>query len=182
MKKILNSFILACIASSCVSQNSSFLIKHYEKCVDVFCLSNVETLLMDMEDVDEYIHDGSFTLINSKENIYLCMTHYPGDPEYKMSLFEIGYISTIDTLLAYEYDGSFITDNQTALGDTEEKVIKLQGLPHKVSTIDNYKVYHFMVDESNSIFVQENNEYAYIIEYWFIDGKLAKLIFGFDYP
>lgn len=137
---------------------------------------------MNMEDIDNYFHDGSLTLVNGKRSIYFRMTHYPGDPKYKMSLFEVGYISAIDTLLSYEYNGSFITNNYTALGDTEERIIKLQGLPHKTETINNYKVYHYMVDESYSGFVQENNEYAYIIEYWFLEGKLVKLIFGFDYP
>lgn len=182
MKKKLCFLVLASLISSCASQNSNFLINHYEKCVDDFCLSNNDDFLTNMKDVDDYIHDGVFILINRKENTYFKMTRYPGDPKYKMSLFEIGYIPTTDTLFAYEYEGSFITDNRTSLGDTEEKIIELQGVPHDVSVVDDYTVYHYKANESNSSYVQENNECAYIIDYWFVDRKLAKLIFGFDYP
>lgn len=169
---------------SCVSQNNRFEIKRYETCVDDFCLSNNENLLKNFKDFDKYFynHDGCINLINRDKFIYFRMTHYPGDYKYKMSLFEIGYISNVDTTGFYEYDGLFLTNNHTALGDTEKKIIGLQGLPHKISTIDNFKIYHYRVDESNSMYVKDNNEYAYIIEYWFVNGKLVKLIFGFEYP
>lgn len=182
MKKILGIIILVFLATACFSQNNKVAIKHHEKCVDDFCLSNTEDQLMTIEDADKYIRNGHFTLLNREKSCYLRMTHYPGDPKYKMSLFEIGYISNEDISVFYEYNGPLLTDNRTSLGDTEETVIELQGVPHQISVIDNYKVYRYMEDESTSEFVKENNEYAYFIEYWFINGKLAKLVFGFDYP
>jgi len=182
MKKLISAIIIMFLISSCISQNNRIEIRNYEKCVDYFCLSNIENCLMNLEDVDKYIYDGSLTFFNCEKKIYFRMTHYPGDPKYKMSLFEIGYISTLDTMVFYEYDGLFVTNNHTALGDTVKKIVESHGYPHQISTIKNYKVYQYRVDNSNSKFVQENNEYAYIMEYWFKNGKLVKLIFGFEYP
>ena len=163
-------------------RNEEVGIMNYEKCIDNFCLLSNENPLTNKEDFDKYYHEDCLIFINKEKSMYLRMTHYPGDSKYNMSLFEVGYISTIDTSVSCEYDGSFITNNNTELGEAEENIIELQGNPLRILFIGNCKVYYYKVEESSSKFVEENGECAYIIEYWFADGKLVKLIFGFEYP
>ena len=178
----INITILVLLMLSCVSHNNKIAIKHHEKCIDDFCLLDSEKIIVNIKNIDRYIYKDGIYLINRERGEYFRMNHYPGDPKYKMSVFEIGYLSDEEVPAFIESDGLFTTDNGTALGNTEENILRLQGEPNHILAIDGCKVYQYKEDVSNSKFVQKNNESAYFIEYWFIDDKLVKLVFGFEYP
>ena len=40
---------------------------------------------------------------------------------------------------------------------------------------------NYSLEEMEQI-LQKYNEYIYFIEYWFMDNKLSRMIFGFEYP
>ncbi|MBP9990031.1 MAG: hypothetical protein KBT45_01195 [Bacteroidales bacterium] len=180
MKKFLSNFLLAIIISSCFSQNSNLIIRHYEKCVDSFCLLDSEGA--NIPDAENYFINGHIVLVDKGRQQYLRMTHYPGDPMGVMSVFEIGYLFDLDSCLYYDYDGAFLTNNNVSLGELVDNIVEKQGNPTWIEEKDGCRIYCYWEDESNSEYVRENNEYAYFIKYWIKDRKLVKLKFGFEYP
>lgn len=177
--------IIVCVfwMVSCYSQNIlSGGITKYEKCVDLFCLLDSDGLYTNIPDAENYIVNSYIVLANMEKRQYLRMPHYPGNPIGVMSLFEIGYLFDLDSCLSYDYDGAFLTNNNVALGELADNIIKVQGKPTRIEEKDGCRIYCYWVDESNSEYVRENNEYAYFVEYWIKDRRLVKLKFGFVYP
>ena len=180
--------IIVCVfwMVSCYSQNIlSGGITKYEKCVDLFCLLDSDGLYTNIPDAENYFVNSNIVLANRERRQYLRMTHYPGDPMGVMSVFEIGYLSDLDSCLSYEsydYDGAFLTNNNVSLGELVDNIVKVQGKPARIEEKDGCKIYCYWVDETNSEYVRENNECAYFIDYWIKDRRLVKLRFGFEYP
>lgn len=180
--RILSIIVFVFWISSCCSQNILSDITKYEKCVDRFCLLDSDGLYRNIPDTESY---SNIVLVNKEKQQYLRMTHYPGDPMGVMSVFEIGYLSDLDSCLSYDpydYNGAFLTNNNVALGELADNIMKVQGKPTRIEEKDGCRIYCYWVDESNSEYVRENNEYAYFIEYWIKDRRLVKLKFGFVYP
>lgn len=182
IKRIVSTIVFVFWMVSCSSQHSLSNKIQYEKCVDAFCLLDPEGFNAKIPDAEDYFVEGQIVLVDKGRQQYLRMTRYPGDPMGVMSVFEIGYLSDLDSCLYHDYDGAFLTNNHVSLGALEDDIEKLQGSPSWIEEKDGCKIYYYWEDESSSDFVRENNEYAYFIEYWMKDGMLAKLQFGFEYP
>ena len=159
----------------------------YEYCIDLFCLLDTSYIMKTNGINHQYNSnkDIEIVLINKIDSSYLIMTHYPGDDIGKMSLFEVGYLINMDKTIVSSYNetnSTLSTNNNTALGVPMDNIIALQELPDSISVQNNYTVFHYIEDDPESIILQKYNEYIYFIEYWFMDNKLSRMIFGFEYP
>lgn len=158
----------------------------YECCVDIFCLLDTSYIKENKDIKYQYNanEDVEMVLINKSDSSYLMMTHYSGNNIGKMSLFEVGYLIDMnETITSYNETSTILsTNNNTTLGVSIDSIIALQGLPYYISMQNKYTIFHYIEDDPESIILQKYNEYIYFIEYWFVDNKLSRMIFGFEYP
>lgn len=184
MKIIIATLILMICSVAGIAQ--SINIK-YEYCIDIFCLLDTSYIIKtnDVKFQHNTNKDIEVVLINKIDSSYLIMTHYPGDDIGKMSLFEVGYLINMDKSILSSYNetsSTLLTNNNTTLGMPMDNIITLQGMPDSISMQNNYTIFHYIEDDPESIILKKYNEYIYFIEYWFIDNKLSRMIFGFEYP
>ena len=177
MKKYWLALLCACAALTCAAQGTS-VIPHHETCLSDFCLEDRDFLaaLIDEDQIlAELENDDYVPIVNKEHTMRLTLEHLPGDELYTMRIFTLEYIadSNVDGII--EYGGTWETNNHTALGDSEERILELQGPPQEVRHEGPYTIRYY-----EELHMPEDLDY--FILYWFLDGKLAKLECGFPYP
>lgn len=163
-------------------------IRHYETRVNGFELLNPASLAKYALQIDQQYnrhtpYNEDFIFVNKDRTAHLRLIHHPGDAKYEMSGFEVreGMPDADESYYSTLKDKTFITNNGTILGLSEQDIIDIQGKPQETSQMGDYKVYHY-ADTEESAFVKQYNQYEYVIEYWFLNGTLTRFSFGFTYP
>ena len=108
--------------------------------------------------------------------------HY-GGAKNEFSEFQVKKYSTSDSATTLAAN-TFVTNSRIALGISKEKVVSIFGNCFK--TIKNEKAieiirYH-IDDYGNSCFLKRYNYPSYYAEYEFLNDKLIRFRFGFEYP
>lgn len=115
----------------------------------------------------------------------LTLVFHPGDVRGSFSEFRIKNISKlpIDCIKPYNPISNFVTEKGIHLGIPQEKLINILGPNFTKNKKGNIITIRYKIDDfSRSSFLKKYNLPMYYGDYHFIDGKLVKFEFGFEYP
>lgn len=164
-------------------------IRHYETQVNDFKLLRSASLAKYTQQIDQQYnlhtpYNEDFIFVNKDRTAHLRLIHHPGDGKYQMAGFEVrkGMPDADESYYSTLSDKTFITNNGTMLGLSEQDIINIQGKPQDIIQEGDYKVFYYAETEAKSGFLQQYNEAEYVIEYWFLNGTLTRFNFGFIYP
>jgi hypothetical protein len=126
-------------------------------------------------------------LTNKSGKEYLILYHSDGSNVNSFSEFEVGLIKSPDKSFKPSTFETFFTECGIHLGITMDSLIMLKGSHLVSSKIKGQTVLTYKLVEQGNKFAENNilNRYnmpEYRAEYYFVDSRLVKFVFGFPNP
>lgn len=124
---------------------------------------------------------------NSGRDEYLLAYAYEGTAKNAFSLFEIGYVSDLDSVavkaMVTTHERSFKTESGLTLGLTLKEIVNIKGEEYETTTSENEKTVTYRISSlNNSPFLQRHHMPGYFIQLSLKNDRVVKIIFGFEYP
>ncbi len=145
---------------------------------------SVENTLGDiMEKVDSNAPLPDIYFESGLTKQYLRLIFFPGDTKNSFSRIEIGEKSADKKYIELKKFATFKTESGIEIGSSLSFVIATKGseftkYTKKGITVLTYKI----TDIAKSSFLARYNMPSYTADYYFKQGKLFKMSYGFDYP
>ncbi len=117
--------------------------------------------------------------LNRDENEYLVVYQYYGGTKNAFSCFEIGYADSSEGNFINTHYKNFYTESGISLGMAIENLIEIKGNTYQ-RVAD--KIIYKLNDFAHSEFLIKHNIPIYFMECSIKDGRLVKIVYGFEYP
>ncbi len=76
----------------------------------------------------------------------------------------------------------FSTESGIALGMSKDRLTAIKGKSHQVIRRGNAETLHYTISDPGNSFLRRYNMPLYRAEYRFVNDKLIRFAFGFEYP
>lgn len=114
---------------------------------------------------------------------YLRLIFFPGDAKNSFSRIEIGEKSADKKYIELKKIATFKTESGIVIGSSLSFVIATKGSEFTKYTTKGIIVLSYKIkDFAKSSFLARYNMPSYTADYYFKQGKLFKMSYGFDYP
>ncbi|WP_143147352.1 hypothetical protein [Chishuiella changwenlii] len=146
-------------------------------------LSNSRTFFNGYKNLEKLVIENNNDLpfvsfVNNLNTEKFTVYFFYGSTYDEFYQFKIEYLNNEKFYNYLQYD-NFITESGIKLGLSKKDLIKIKGNNYKEN---NNVIKYIISDYESSPFLQKYNLPAYFSEYTFINGKLIKIYFGFEYP